>query len=766
MKNRNEEDKRLANFRKARADEELPPYRATSRNQSRKTIFLAAIVMLLFLTSLVLRLFETQIINYNSNARRAAGLQYKNDVNYPERGEIIDRMGNKLAVTTYVYTIGITPKNFRAANSEKMPQSLLCETVAELLDIPIETVSEAVEQTDKQYVQLKKNVSRADYDRLQEFLRGYNVGGLAADIEMLRYYTQPDLAPQVIGFTYKEDRNIAGANGLENMYNKELSGTPGFSYGQVDHFSNSQLYFSEGVSQSQSTGYNLVLHLDSYVQSVLETELESMIEPLNFQGGGVGIVMDVKTGGVLAMAQTGSFDPNDPYGLPQGLSAEEVEDWHPLTDQDQQDLLTSKVWLNRAISEPYEPGSTYKAFTVAMALEEQAVSETETFSDEPIHVKGWDAYPIKCSAYPANHGYETMKEGLWYSCNPVMVQIAQRIGRGAFYDYVQAFGHLELTGIDLPGEQLGLNHENPSDVDLAVWSFGEQATVTPIQLLNTFAAIGNGGLLMEPQVADYFTDENGNVVRDIQPKVLRRILSKETSEKTIEYMRGVVTDGTAPVAEVPGYNPAGKTSRSTHGENDEFSVVSFASVAPAENPQIAVLIVMYLPQPSTTSWPAQYVNGRVTEKTLEYLKVPRKYTQEMAMDVFNGKLVPKLAGQNRYAATVNAGYANFDLFYNSNVDFDPGSSATIQYQYPDSGQKINGKGLLYMSTDPQQQPDQVTVPDFYGMDMDEALKLAEQSSLNVRFVGSGPSGTVQSQSADPESEIMRYSVIELTFADN
>ena len=475
-------------------NEEIPAYRAATRMQSRGFIFVAAIVMLLFLLSLVLRLFDTQVINYGNNARRAAGLQYKNNIKYPERGEIIDRMGNKLAITTYVYTVGITPRDFKSVNPKQMPLETICREVAELLDLPLETVQDAAAQKDKDYVLLKKNVSRADYNQLTTFLSDHRIGGVAGDTEMLRYYPQPDLAPQVIGFTYKEDRNIAGANGLENVYNKELSGAPGFSYGQVDHFSNSPLYFSEGLRQSQSAGNNLVLHMDSYIQGVLEEELEKVLTPFCITGGGVGIVMDIKSGGILGMAQTGSFDPNDPYALPRGLTAEETAGWEPLVNQEQQDLLTSKVWLNRAISEPYEPGSTYKSFTVSMALEEKAVSETETFSDAPIQVEGWDAYPIKSSIYPANHGYVTMEKGLWVSSNPAMVQVSQRIGIETFYDYVQAFGHLEKTGIDLPGEQLGLNHPNPSNVDMAVWSFGEQSTVTPIQLLTSFAVFGNDGV--------------------------------------------------------------------------------------------------------------------------------------------------------------------------------------------------------------------------------------------------------------------------------
>ena len=220
----------------------------------------------------------------------------------------------------------------------------------------------------------------------------------------------------------------------------------------------------------------------------------------------------------------------------------------------------------------------------------------------------------------------TMERALWVSSNPAMVLISKRLGVKTFMIMCSPLDIWKRLGIDLPGEQVGLNHENPV---MLTWQSGPSVSnrpLRPFRCCRLHAAFGNGGILLQPQVADYFTDRNGNVVHDIQPKELRRILSPQTTETMLRYLRGVVTEGTAPVAEVPGYHPAGKTSTSTHGPKDEFSVISFASVAPLDNPQIAVLIILYLPNPSTTSWPAQYVSSRATEKTLEYLKVPRNYT--------------------------------------------------------------------------------------------------------------------------------------------
>ncbi|HHX36865.1 MAG TPA: hypothetical protein GX717_02670, partial [Clostridiaceae bacterium] len=738
--------------------------KTTRRDRSRVGVVIVGVLVFLFATVIVARLVNVQLIQHGETARQAAALHYQDIADYPERGEIIASNGTKLAVTTYVYTIGLTPRDLESAVSNEITRDDIVSTMAEILELPREEVAEAAAQVEATYVLLKKEVPRETYQELKEYLQKHQIGGVSVDTDMKRYYPQPDLAPEVIGFTNKREHNIEGVIGLESFYNETLAGTPGFRYGEVDNYSKSELYFSEGMMQKPRPGNNIVLHLNPEIQQVLEQELESINRIYNNSEGAAGIVMNIKTGAILAMGQTGSFDPNEPMAEPQGLTAEEIADWDPVNNEDQTDLLTSKIWLNRNVSEPYEPGSTYKALTVSIALEEKAVSETELFSDAPIKVEGWDEYPVRCSIYPANHGEETMEQALWYSCNPVMVQIAQRIGVETYYDYVQAFGHRGVSGIDLPAETVGLIHEDPSTVDLAIWSFGEQSTVTPIQLLNSFAALGNGGILMQPQVVDYMTDRSGNVVADVQPEVIRRVISEQTSDKIMEYMRGVVTDGTAGAAEVYGYQPAGKTSTSSHGEDDEFVVVSFCGIAPYDNPEVAALIIMYEPTPITTSQPAQYVYSRVMERTLKTLGLKPDYNDTDYYNLMHGKMMQPYEGSTLYDAQTNAVSNSLHIEVNPGADFNPWSDDKVVYQYPEARKNITGRGFVYLTTDPAQKDlAQVAVPDFSNLTMSECLDLAEQSRLNILFTGGNPRRTIVQQDIEAGDMVPKYTIIELEF---
>lgn len=737
---------------------------SVGRDHSRVGTIVIGILIFLFALIIVVRLVNVQLIQHGETARAAAALHYQDMAQYPERGEIIAANGTKLAVTTYVYTIGLTPRDLESAISKDVTKDDIVTQIADILSMPREEVAEAAAQEDETYVFLKKEVPRETYEELRAYLRKYQIGGVSVDTDMKRYYPQPDLAPEVIGFTNRRNRNIEGVIGLENYYNEVLAGTPGFRYGEVDNYSKSMLYFSEGMMQQAQPGNNIILHLNPEIQQTLENELESICRIHNNTKGAAGIVMNIKTGAILAMGQTGSFDPNNPMDVPQGLSDEEVEDWDPANNEDQTDLLTSKIWLNRNVSQPYEPGSTYKALTVSVALEEKAVSETELFSDAPIEVEGWEEYPVRCSIYPANHGEETMEQGLWHSCNPVMVQIAQRIGVETYYNYVQAFGHRGLTGIDLPAETVGLIHEDPSTVDLAIWSFGEQSTVTPIQLLNSFAALGNGGILMRPQLVDYMTDRDGNVVQDVQPEVIRRVISEKTSDKIMSYMRGVVTEGTAHLAEVHGYQPAGKTSTSSHGDEDEFVVVSFCGIAPFNNPEIATLIILYEPIPITTSQPAQYVYSRVTEKALRTMGLKPNYDDRDYQELFAGRIMQPYEGTSLYDAQVNAVSNDFWIEVNEGADFSPWSKDEVVYQYPEARKYMTGRGFVYLSTDPNQKDlEQVEVPKFTGLTMGECLDLAEQARLNINFEGGDPRSFVKKQSVEAGQMVSKYTIIELTF---
>ncbi len=726
---------------------------------------LITVCTLLLVVVLIFKLVDVQIIHHQDNLKAAAALHYQDQVYYPERGEIISADGSRLAVTDYVYTVGITPRDVMNSLGKNDSSDDLAKDLSELLQVDQKEIKKALGQTDRTYIVLKKELQRSDYERLQKYLADRELGGFTLDVSMKRQYPYPELAPELVGFANKREQSIEGVIGLEDQYNDLLAGRPGFNYGEVDNYSKSHLYFSEGMSQQAEAGYNLHVNINADIQRVLEDELDYMSNLVNARYGATGIVLNPRTGAVLAMGQSGGFDPNQPMGKPAGNFDSDTADWQPDQNKEQLDLLTSKVWLNRSISEPYEPGSTYKAFTVAMALEEKAASETELFSDEPIRISGWDEYPVKCSIYPKNHGMETMEQALWFSCNPVMVQLANRLGVERFYKYVKAFGHLEPTGIDLPAEMVGLNHSEPSNVDMAVWSFGEQSTVTPIQLANSFAALANGGVLMRPQVVRSISDSAGRIVKQIAPEEIRQVVSEETAAKTLSYLRGVVTDGTGSSAEVWGYRPGGKTSTASHGENDELVDISFCSVAPYDMPEIVTLIVVYEPTPATTSQPVQFTCSRVTEKALRMLDVKPRYSDEDFEAMAQEKMVQPYGGKSLHDAQINALSNNMRPVLNRGADQSKATEVNVMYQYPQAGESFSGKGFMYLSTtaDGNDLPE-VTVPDFKGLTAPEVYDVAEQLQLNVHLK-SGGKGTVQSQSVAAGEQVKKYSIIDVALAE-
>lgn len=735
---------------------------AGRKGSARGGIFVAALFICLAALYLLYSLITLMIRDHETYAREAASQHFRQIIDYPERGEIRDANGLALAVNNYVYTIGITPASLNTIPSGRLAKEDIVAGMAEILDLEVDWLGEQADRLEASYVILKRDVNRSMYNELRDFLILHQIGGVTIDAEMDRYYPEDDLAAILIGFTNQQNDLIAGVNGLEAYYNDVLSGTPGYTYAEVDNYSNAELPYTVPTVEEAVDGYDLILHLEKGIQEIVQEELDLYAERYNMIEGAVGIVMDLHTGAILGMAQNGSYDLNDPFAVPSTFQGDDA-DWDPYGNEEDMNFLTSKVWLNRAVSEPYEPGSTYKSLTAAMALDQQTVTENQLFSDSPIYVDGWDEYPISGSVYGGN-AYITMEEALWHSVNPVFVQVAQSLGISTFYQYVQAFGHYNVTGIDLPAEAKGIQQNNPFEIDMAVNSFGEQATVTPIQMISAFAALGNGGILYRPQVVDQIVDQNGNVVEDRQPEIIRRVLSPETSDTIMEYLRGVVTEGSGQSAEIAGYRVAGKTSTSTSGEDEQDHVISFASFAPYDDPKIAVLTILYLPEEQLLSWPAQLLNREITERTLQYMGVTKDYTMGELESIFETEPVRNMIGRDIRNAVQNSPIVHWNVVTEDGVELDD----IVTAQYPTADQGSNGFGTIYVSVDGQIPEDLVQVPDFRGLNLDEAKALAETSGLNIRLEGTHYRGVVTTQNilsdenGEPET-VQRYSIITLNF---
>lgn len=659
----------------------------------------------------------------------------------PERGDILDAKGNLLAGTTYVYTVGITPSDFHST-TKNISAEEIATNVAQCIGVDTSVVTAAAEKTDSSYVQLAKNLDKEKIDALKEYLSDNSVGGTKIDSVAKRFYSNGDLASQIIGYATATDGLLVGQLGIEAEYNQELTGKEGYSYVEVDNYTGSALPYSAPTTILAEDGYNVVLNIDKNIQKITDTACQDVYENYNVIEGVTAIVMNPYTGAVLGMSSYPNFDPNNPTAEPTWISP---DTWNAMKEDDQIKLLISKAWRNRAISDTYEPGSTFKALTTAIALEEGLTNEDEVFNDAPI--KSGD-YTISCwrEKEGGNHGLETLKQAFENSCNPIFVQLSQRIGITKYYEYVHNFGFYNTTGIDLPAEGVGIFHKNPTLIDMQTLSFGESSTVTPLQLANVYCALVNGGTLMTPQVAKCLTDDTGNVVKEYEPKAIRTIFSESTAARVRELMKGVVMEGTGTAGYVEGYNVAGKTSTSTieTGEYAGHHVLSFGCYAPSDNPQIVVLVVVNMPSDKEQgSSCATKTAASIVSQTLDYMGIEHEYTDNDYTRLTTAYQVPDVSGMT-YKEAKRTLYLDAGSFLAVKGSEDIQSDTVVQMMYPTAGSALY-KGatiVLYAATDATRI--QTALPDFTGKTIAECIREANASGVNIQITGD-PKGVVTSQ---------------------
>jgi stage V sporulation protein D (sporulation-specific penicillin-binding protein) len=706
------------------------------RKPSRTGLVLFSLCLLAFAGYLIVRLYQIQIVDYQVNAEKAASQHYRKVAELPERGLIYDRNGIELAGTTYIYQIGITPKDVRSIR-ENITRDAISQAVAELLELPSEEVAAAFAQKDSAYVQLKKNVPRETAEKLMSYLSEHDIGGFAIDSEPRRYYTNDDLGSQVLGYTRYDLGNLVGQLGLEMKYNDLLTGTPGYTYVETDNYKNKgELPFSVPTSQQARNGLNLNLNLDINIQRIVQKELGNAIRANNITDGGSAIVMNPYTGAVLAMASYPFFSSNDPTARPE---TRDEAGWDG-TSQENINYLSSTVWRNRAISDAYEPGSTFKTITTAIAFDENLARETDLFNDSPMRVMGQEIHCYTISG----HGIETLQEGFWHSCNPVFAQLAQRIGVSRYYQYVRAFGFREVTGIDLPAEAVGQIHTDPTELDMATLSYGESATVTPMQLINAFCTFANGGNLMRPRLVASISDSEGHIVREFAPETVRKVISEQTATRIRELLKGVVLYGTGSKAYVEGYTVGGKTSTST----DEAGrhTLSFVGIAPADSPEIVVLLVLNKPADnSLTSTAAVQAVGKIIAPVLELLGRSPNYSEQDISRLSKLHSVPDLSGLTLAEARRQLNAAGLDL---EAAESGMGEQTVIQSQSPAADSSLHSHGIVVVYSSPGPHDDYVAVPDFTGKTIRECQSAAVSCGLNIRIEGNGL-GTAVRQEPGP-----------------
>lgn len=732
------------------------------RSANRRVLVFIGFILACFLF-LAIRLFVLQIINNQHYQEIVIDQLTRETVTTASRGKIFDTNGNLLVTNTTVYRVFISPKAIEefekdADNKYTSGQaaSEIATKLSEVLGVDYNTVMEKSKKTNRQDETIKKNVDPETAQVLREFIKEKGFATLLnLSAESKRYYCYGNLASHLIGFTNSDGD---GVYGIEATYNSYLKGTSG-KYVAARNALNGPMPFAYEAYVGGENGSNVVSTIDIRLQHELENQLYAAYESALPTNRVCGLVIDVNTGGILAGAVYPNYDCNDPYTLV-GEFLEELDSAeYPVESEEYSKLRSSlmyKMWNNKLVNEPYEPGSTFKIITSAIALEEGVVNIDDKFyCSGHYFVEGYST-PIACHK-KGGHGMVTFARGLQQSCNPLMMNTIEKIGLETFYKYFEALGYTTRTGVDLTGEAYGSYHEMKAmhSVELAVYSFGQTFKATPLQQLTAICTVANGGYVVTPHVMKEIVDEDGNIVKSFENVEKVQIFSKETCDTIINILaEGVATDGGARNAYTKGYSVAAKTGTSQKQDkyvyyDAEGNVVSYTdewvtserpyrigstvAFAPADDPQIAVIIIVDEPSQGGSYGSivaAPYISNFLSV-ALPYLGYEPHYTDaELAsMDVGIGNLV----GFTAEDATL--------YITNRKLKFKIiGEGRVVTAQVPASGSRLptNG-GTVYLYMGDAEPEENIIVPDVIGQTAKAANKLIVNSNLNIMIQGSANS---------------------------
>ena len=655
--------------------------RISEKKRIMKVFFISIIIMIL----LIIRIGCIQFLQGVELQTLAYQQQTLDRAINPSRGTIYDRNGEELAVSATVETITVNPKNISSENKEKVARAL-----ADIFDLDYEKTLKKVKKKSLIETIIKK-VEKDKADELRVWMEENNfVEGINIDEDTKRYYPLNDLCSQVIGFTGSDNQ---GLNGIEAKYEQILSGEKG----KITRASDAKGSKLEGTVEEYLPavdGDSLVLTIDSTIQSIVEKYLEeACIDNVCTDGGNV-IIMNPNNGDILAMATYPGYNLNEPYVI---NNEELKEQWEILQSSEKTNYL-EKMWRNKAISDAYEPGSTFKLITSSAALEEGIVQdiEAENFCcTGGIEVAG---VRIKCWRYYRPHGSESLRMGLMNSCNPVFIGLGQKIGVEKYFDYLEKFGLLTKTGIDLPGEagSIFIAKEKAGPVELATISFGQRFEITPLQLVRAVSAIANGGNLVQPRIVKATIDSETEETLEKEPVILKEnVISKDTSEKVLSMMESVVALGTGKNAQVQGYSIGGKTGTSEDGVNTGKYVTSFCGVASISDPQLVILITLYNPTGEgghQGGGVAAPIGSQILGEVFQYMDLEKDNTE--GLEEIVEVTVPKIEGMTVKEARNILKEIGLELKLNIETEEDI-SECIITKQTPQEGIRINSGNSIY-----------------------------------------------------------------------
>ena len=732
--------------------------RANRIIQTRSFVLMILMGVVMFVL-LFFRLFDLQITRHEELQGKAVNQQTRRTVVTANRGTIYDAGGNILAISSSAETIILSPLEIdNAVNDTENPVSWTKESLAaglaEILGKDASAIRKRMDNVKSQYEVIQLRADEDTAAKVRSYVDENKIAGVHLVADTKRYYPYGSLAAQVIGFVGDEN---TGLYGLEAYYEKELEGQSGLVISSKDQAENDMLYTYEQYFAAKN-GSDLTLTLDTTIQYYLEKGIESMVDKFSAANGASGIVMDAKTGGVLAMASYPNYDLNDFLTVSDQTLQERIERGES-TVADMQLLQ----WRNKALNDTYEPGSTFKILTLSAALEEGVVDKTTTVNcGGSVNISG---YTIHCSN-KNGHGLQTLVQSVGNSCNPAFINYGLRIGSEKFYEYMRSFGLMNTTGIDLGGEAVGVFAADSSftQLDLACYAFGQNFTVTPLALIAAQAACINGGYLYTPYLVERITDSDGNVTYRHDDTPVRQVISEQTSATVRECLEYVVASGTGKNGQVAGYRIGGKTGTADKGQTGDV-VVSFLCFAPADDPQVIMLITMDTPSRATGT----YVSGgnmvaptasTVMAEILPYLGVEPSYSAEelLGMDT----TVPNVIGMSVEEA--KAKLKDRALSYKI-----VGDGETITDQTPAGGAIIPGKSSVILYAGEEKSTDKCVVPHLIGKTPSEANTTATAAGLLIRFSGTTGSESssvrVLSQSIDEGTEVEAGTVITVQLGD-
>ena len=725
-----------------------------------KKLRLILLVTIIIFVLLICRIGFLQFVQGSFLKEQAYKQQAINQIISPKRGNIYDSTGKALAISAQVDTITINPSKFEKDSDEETAtyQETVAKGLSEIFELDYNETLEKV-RSDSQVETIAKKVEQDKVDELTAWMDENDISvGINIDEDTKRYYPYSTVASNVIGFCGSDNQ---GLSGIESKWDSVLTGTPG------------KIVSSQGSDQQEipdaeetyiaaENGSDLTLTIDLNIQTIVEKYLKQAVEENECSRGGNVIAMDPSTGDILAMASYPDYDLNSPY-TPNSTLAQTYDS---LTTEEKSEALY-RMWANKSVAETYEPGSTFKVITSAVALEEN-ITSTDVAGD--FYCKGYEEFEdvngstIKIRCWRANpHGSQTLRQALMNSCNPAFMQLGARIGASTLYKYYEAFGLFDSTNSGLYGEQSSIFQklENVGPVELATMSFGQRLNVTPLQMITAISCVANDGILMQPRIVKSVTNTDTGAVSEIPVTQVRQVISSQTAAEVKSMMESVVTDGTGRHAAVNGYSIGGKTGTSepTEANADEGYVASYVAISPVEDTKIVLLVTLYDPKGENGHQGGQVAGPVVSQmlsEILPYMGVVSDATADSNTNSSNYITVPDVRNKTVAEAEKILKDAGFNTKTYVNGD---SNTILVEDQNPKPGSQLPKNSLIVLYGEGSATSTSVTVPDLKNMNASQATTVLRDNNLNINIEGSG---TVITQDYMANEQVPEGTIIKVT----